>query len=491
MKHIIRPTLALVVCVVLVISSVPLTASAESYRLQYSAKDPTEIVGYVGTLPQVLEIPSGTTSIAREAFRNNGDIRKVIFPDSVTTIKGTYEGGCGAFRGCANLEEVVLGSGIRSIERTAFADCPDLKTINLPEGLRSIGMEAFQNCVSLHGIQIPSSVTVLDSDAFRNSGITQATVSNSQLSTGIEIFKKCLNLETAQFNGPELSFAAFEDCTALKTVIIGDDVKRIEHYVFAGCTNLTEVKIGSSVESIGNDAFNGCSTLKNIVLPEGLRELGPYMFKDCTSLEEIYIPASITRIQSGIIGNCRSLKRILFGGSSAQWDGVVANVDLGLKEMEDFEVIFNVPAPVVNIPPIYSVSITNDGGSSYATGIPAGTKDSFVSVGSLISALKLPEGASAVVRNANGVEQVSDAPLATGFVVDITGADDLPGRLTVVVTGDVLGTGTISLSQVIAVAKALTGQAPLTGPYFMAADFDRSGKIDITDLIREVQLLVR
>lgn len=478
------------ICVLIAVTAMPCTSSASSgYRLQYSASDPTEIVGYVGTLPPTLEIPSGTTSIGYTAFRDCPDIRRVILPDSVSVIKGQYAGADGAFRNCANLEEVVFGSGIKEIWQSAFADCPKLRTINLPQGLSSIGPQAFQDCVQLQGIQIPSSVVSLGSNAFENTGITQAVVSNSALKTGIQIFRKCPDLVTAQFNGPELAFDAFGGCTSLRSVVIGDDVTKIEHHVFDRCTSLADVLIGRNVESIKNDCFNGCTSLKRIVLPERLRSIGPSVFKGCTQLEEIYIPASVVKISNDIIGGCRSLKRILFGGSSAQWDGIVANVDLGLKEMQDFEVIFNVPAPVVNIPPVFTLTVSSDGGTTYAAGIPIGTSNSYVNVADVIAALQLPEGAAARVTNAQGIQQASDAPVATGYVIEISGDINLPARITIVVQGDVLGDGRMSLSQLIALAQALTGQKPLAGPYLIAGDFNGSGKIDIADLVQEAALL--
>lgn len=54
---------------------------------------------------------------------------------------------------------------------------------------------------------------------------------------------------------------AFEYCSSLTSVSIGDDVASIGDYAFASCSGLTEIVIPNSVTYIGTSAFWGCSSL--------------------------------------------------------------------------------------------------------------------------------------------------------------------------------------------------------------------------------------
>lgn len=51
-----------------------------------------------------------------------------------------------------------------------------------------------------------------------------------------------------------------------------------------------------------------------------------------------------------------------------------------------------------------------------------------------------------------------------------------------IIDGDVLGNGQLSIAQVVRLAKAITGAAPLAGLYEQAGDLNGSGRLDIADL---------
>ena len=59
--------------------------------------------------------------------------------------------------------------------------------------------------------------------------------------------------------------SAFEGCSGLTSVTIGNSVTSIGWSAFEGCSGLTSVTIGSSVTSIGSGAFDRCSGLTELV----------------------------------------------------------------------------------------------------------------------------------------------------------------------------------------------------------------------------------
>ena len=83
--------------------------------------------------------------------------------------------------------------------------------------------------------------------------------------------------------------SAFRSCRGLTSVKIGDGVKTINNYAFVSCSGLTSVKIGNDVESIGNSAFQSCSGLTNITIPDKVIGIGSSAFNGCTNLKSITI----------------------------------------------------------------------------------------------------------------------------------------------------------------------------------------------------------
>ncbi|MBD5560795.1 MAG: cellulase family glycosylhydrolase [Clostridia bacterium] len=91
----------------------------------------------------------------------------------------------------------------------------------------------------------------------------------------------------------------------------------------------------------------------------------------------------------------------------------------------------------------------------------------------------------------NGQVLAEDDPVSTGCILIVHGPQGtVLSEHTVIVQGDVLGTGRITIAQLVAVARAVNGSQPLTGPYLAAADFAGSGsQPSIADLVREARLL--
>jgi hypothetical protein len=77
---------------------------------------------------------------------------------------------------------------------------------------------------------------------------------------------------------------AFEECSSLTSVVIGDSVTRIDDYAFYYCTSLTSVEIGDSVTSIGYNAFSGCSSIADVYY-KGTEEQWSAIFIDNNNTE--------------------------------------------------------------------------------------------------------------------------------------------------------------------------------------------------------------
>ena len=70
-------------------------------------------------------------------------------------------------------------------------------------------------------------------------------------------------------------------------VVIPDNVKSIDNWVFSECTSLKSIVIPDSVTSIGVGAFGDCRSLINIEIPSSVTSIGNYAFDNCSKLKSI------------------------------------------------------------------------------------------------------------------------------------------------------------------------------------------------------------
>lgn len=74
------------------------------------------------------------------------DIKKIIIPNSVTSI------GDHTFAGCTNLTSVTIPDSVTSIGTFAFSNCSRLTSVTIPDSVTSIGDFAFSDCSNLKSL---------------------------------------------------------------------------------------------------------------------------------------------------------------------------------------------------------------------------------------------------------------------------------------------------------------------------------------------------
>ena len=128
-------------------------------------------------------------------------------------------------------------------------------------------------------------------NAFQScSGLTSITIGNSVTSIGESAFNECSSLISVTIPNSVKSIGnyAFQSCSGLTSVTIGNSVTSIGYYAFEYCSGLTSVTIPNSVTSIGKQAFNGCSGLTSITIPNSVTSIGSNAFSGCSELADVY-----------------------------------------------------------------------------------------------------------------------------------------------------------------------------------------------------------
>ena len=342
-------------------------------------------------------IITGGTSIGSSAFYGCTSLTSVTIPDSVTSI------GSGAFSGCTSLTLITIPDSVTSIGQSAFSGCTSLTSVTIGNGVTSIGREAFHNCSSLASVTIPDSVTSIEGSAFSGcsslksmtipfvgaeagktaedtyqypfgyifgtssytggTAVEQRYYGSSTSSTTSTTYYIPSSLRSVTVTGGNIPYGAFDDCSSLTSVIVGNGVTSIGGYAFYGCTSLPSVTIPASVTSIGGHAFYNCTSLEavyitdigkwaatefgdshanplcyagnlylnselvtNLVIPDSVTSIGNWAFYGCTSLTSVAIPDSVTSIGSGAFNGCNKLIEVY---NKSSLDIMAGNSDHG------------------------------------------------------------------------------------------------------------------------------------------------------------------
>jgi hypothetical protein len=283
--------------------------------------------------------------------RLNAKAKKLIIPDSVTTIK---EGAFGEFLA---LEEVIIGNGLKIIPDGIFRNSASLTSVTIGNSVTKIGYHAFLGCTSLTDIVIPRNVKLIDDEVFL------------RCNSLVNIFVDDGNAWYSDVNGVLFS----KDASALiqypmakpeSVYVVPSTVKEIKSHSFDGARYLTDVELHDDIVKIGVEAFsntkmindpknvfNGVVYIDNylisvedkditfcvirtgtkivadgalgvakkierIVFCDGLTHIGNYAVYNCSKLIKVYFPKSLVSIGDGAFENCPFSDGIYYAGFS-------------------------------------------------------------------------------------------------------------------------------------------------------------------------------
>ncbi len=328
-------------------------------KIYYQVED----LGYVSILKaranaqtsiESIEIPRtigglDVRAIKEEAFRDCGNIKKIILPDSIREIQNS------AFSYCTSLESINIPAGVTSIGNYAFEDCTALKSVVIPQSVTNIGYAAFSRCDKLVSIDIPMGVSMISNHTFENCiSLTAINIPTSVRQIGDESFMGCTALESIDIPEGVTSVGqrAFMHCTALESAALPDSLTEIKAGAFQDCTALKSINIPKGVTSIEAFAFSYCQALADVTLPEGIQGIDMYAFDSCSSLETIMLPSSTTYVRVSAFANCTSLKTIFLPQNAVQETASIPDTSAKIKyEIRDnFAYILEITPDSSNTP---------------------------------------------------------------------------------------------------------------------------------------------
>ncbi len=260
----------------------------------WSVYIPKEIDGYT-----VVSVGSGS-------FQGK-DVKKVVIPNSVTTIDTL------AFKNCYYLTNITLPNSITTLNTGTFLNCQSLCDISIPDSVTSINSWVFYNCDSLNEVALPNNLTSLGGGAFYDcnglkkvyipkslSSVSTSTYTTLGIYTYKGAFHNCNNLVDIEFEAgrTEIPSNMFFGCDGLITIDIPNTVTSIGSSAFWNCTNMTDVIFPDTITNISSWAFYNCDSLEKAIFPNSLLTLGGGAFYDCDCLRKVYIPKSLNTVST-------------------------------------------------------------------------------------------------------------------------------------------------------------------------------------------------
>ena len=256
-------------------------------------------------------------SITNQAFANCKVIQSISIPATVNTIGSATEGkSYKPFYGCTSLKSVKFEDGSQPLKmgiyfdydgEGMFHDSPleevylgrNIEYINssnysFERNPRAYGYSAFYNQPKLTKVTIGPQVTDIPQYLFyKNPALT---------------LMRLPNVKT-------IGKSAFELCSKLTTLDIGEALEIVGDRAFYGCTNVTKLTFPDAINKIGSEAFYDCTSVTEITVGSGLKEIGEKGFYNCGSFTALILPSGFTTMGDAAFMNCRKLTIAQLGES--------------------------------------------------------------------------------------------------------------------------------------------------------------------------------
>jgi len=341
----VRQILALVLAVVVTVSTMPVSAYAatDAVVTETVVENETDVPEESAAVTETEEVSdseeSGESVSVEESMPAETEIEESVVETTSIEVEDT------ASTEVESVEETTPAE-TESVEETATVEETETETETLTEEIveETTTEEVLFESVIMKDV---TKTPVIIKDSNNNYQLT-ATVHDDTV-TQYAVITKYTDMgnsdafavtipATVNYNGMEVKvtvidkqvFYGQEDITTLYFEE-GSELTTIEYKAFEGCKYLTYMDpFPETLTKIGCFAFGGCILLGSkdkdtnnvespeLILPSGLTTIGQESFRECNSYKKVYIPNTLTKVTndaygySGPFGKCDNLTEIVF-----------------------------------------------------------------------------------------------------------------------------------------------------------------------------------
>ncbi|EAY12572.1 surface antigen BspA-like [Trichomonas vaginalis G3] len=297
---------------------------------------------------ELIRLTPNIQSLGKHSFENCPNLHTVDINQSKIHVLPAY-----CFNLCPNLQVLIIGSGLVSIEDYCFNGTA-INTISLSikfstlkdfafantqvstvhmhlTGMTKFGKSAFANCYYLKNVTLPKNLVEIPDFAFLNTGIKAIAIPQSVKIIGESAFQGCKNLKSISFEGTDVTEFPknlFNGCVSLEKIVLPAGLEQIHDYALAR-TKIQEFvapaslkEIGKSflyannkihtvdlsaveIDSIPDYAFSGCTSLTTFKPSNGFSSVGVMSFAGCAFTSFPF--KSVTTVANASFANCSRL----------------------------------------------------------------------------------------------------------------------------------------------------------------------------------------
>lgn len=259
------------------------------------------------------------------AFNICRHLRRLEMSDTVEFIGGK------SLNLCNQLEEIRLSNRLKEFPDNLFSDAPQIKKIHIPDNLQSYSPLSMPNTTSRFSHPFPE----LFEEFTISTEHDYFTVSDGVLFTKdmrvLLRMPKQLQLKSARYIVPntveEIAAFAFNDCSSLQSVKMGNQVKKIGKYAFSFCSNLKTVTLSNNIEVLEEGTFVNCSKLERVSHPTALKHIGDQAYA-YTNLKNPTIPKNVKTVGLGVFTNNREKNIIIYNTLDPDGPDADSQVDI-------------------------------------------------------------------------------------------------------------------------------------------------------------------
>lgn len=163
-------------------------------------------------------------------------------------------------------------------------------------------------------VVIPAKATQISSSAFSyNKNIESVSFAGKNL-TSIEpsAFYSCTALKSVVFPDSlkKIGNLSFKECNSITSIVLPASVNAIGQMAFSNCNSLSYFEIKGNIQSAGSDIFAGCMNLNTVKLSNKQTVIPEYLFRNASYITSVSIPDSVTEIEESAFNGCSSLTSV-------------------------------------------------------------------------------------------------------------------------------------------------------------------------------------